>query len=53
MLTSAYQLWGEQVPDPEWAQVVPHFRHLTPRELQLYDPSHTHSHGWFYTTVIT
>lgn len=26
ILTSAYQLFRERVPDPEWAPVVPHFR---------------------------
>ena len=26
ILTSAYQLFKERVPDPEWAAVVPHFR---------------------------
>ncbi len=53
MLTSAYQLWREAVPDPDWAGVVPHFRHLTPRELELYDPAASHAHGWFYTTAVT
>lgn len=28
MLTSAYQLFRERVPDPEWAPVVPHFRRV-------------------------
>ncbi|PSC73607.1 D-aspartate oxidase [Micractinium conductrix] len=53
ILTSAYQLFKERVPDPEWAAVVPHFRHLSERELAAYDPEGTHCHGWFYTTFIT
>lgn len=53
ILTSAYQLWKDPIPDPEWSSVVPHFRHLTAKELALYDRSGTHSHGWFYQTVIT
>lgn len=53
VLTSAYQLFRQPVPDPEWAQVVPHFRHMSERERQVLDPEGSHSHGWFYTTVIT
>ena len=123
MLTSAYQLFRAPVPDPEWAQVVPHFRwgwggggvfvcvnvweagvhgmlaaqpraaatawpwrepqvartvclagvpallltsavapgchdpwrcrHMSERERRVLDPEGSHSHGWFYTTVIT
>lgn len=52
-LTSAYQLWREHEPDPSWADLVPHFRHLSPKELAAFDPSASHSHGWFYTTIIT
>lgn len=40
-------------PNPSWADLVPHFRHLSPKELAAFDPSASHSHGWFYTTIIT
>lgn len=53
ILTSAYQLFKEPVPDPQWAAVVPHFRHLTERERAAYDPEGAATHGWFYTTFIT
>jgi glycine/D-amino acid oxidase-like deaminating enzyme len=56
MLTSAYQFWKDTStphPHPLWAHIVPHFRDLTPSELATLDPSHSHSYGWFYTTVIT
>ena len=53
ILTSAYQLFKQPLPDPEWATVVPHFRHLSDRERAAYDPEGTHTHGWFYTTFIT
>lgn len=53
MLTSAYQLWREEHPDPEWASVVPHFRRMTTKELRLYDASGVYTNGWFYTTMIT
>ena len=47
------QLWSQPTPDPAWAEVVPHFRHLTPRELAAYGVAGTHTSGWFFTTIVT
>ncbi len=35
--------------DPFWAEIVPHFRHMTPGELLRY-PGQTH--GWVFTSAV-
>ena len=42
----------EYEADPNWKDVPPSFRHLTPRELATF-PDSTWKHGWKWTTVIT
>ena len=51
LLTSAYELFRSPEPDPDWAAVVPCFRHLSPSELAGYDPTGLHTHGIAYDTI--
>eukprot|EP00890_Picochlorum_soloecismus_P006657 jgi/Picsp_1/816/NSC_04305-R1_d-aspartate oxidase len=52
ILTSAYELYEKKEEEPEWAHIVPGFRHLTPEEIHFYDPSGRHVHGIAYDTII-
>ena len=36
-MVSAYQLWSQPHEEPPWKDVVPHFRHLTARELDPFE----------------
>lgn len=55
MLTSAFQLWSGDAatPVPDWAGVVPHFRHLSAAEVARHGRAGVDTHGWSYTTVVT
>eukprot|EP00884_Botryococcus_braunii_P000406 jgi/Botrbrau1/10366/Bobra.146_2s0005.1 len=48
---SAHQFFQEEVEDPTWKDVVPHFRHLTEGELDQH-PGLGLKHGWFFQTVV-
>nr|XP_026653826.1 D-amino-acid oxidase isoform X3 [Zonotrichia albicollis] len=48
-LISGYNLFREPPPDPSWKNVVLGFRHLTPKELELFPG---YSHGWFNTALM-
>ncbi|XP_025892504.1 D-amino-acid oxidase [Nothoprocta perdicaria] len=48
-LVSGYNLFKEPVPDPVWKDIVLGFRHLTPRELELFPG---YSYGWFNTALM-
>lgn len=37
--------------EPFWKDIVPHFRQLSSKELDIF-PGHRWTHGWKYTTVI-
>lgn len=52
ILTSAYELYEKKEEDPEWSNVVPGFRHLTPEEIHFYDPTGRHVYGIAYDTII-
>jgi hypothetical protein len=39
---AAYQLWSEAHDEPVWRDIVPHFRHLSERELQPFGMSGEH-----------
>lgn len=34
METTAFQLWTKDMEDPDWKDLVPHFRRMTPEELR-------------------
>lgn len=51
-LCPAYELYHEAVPDPDWKDVVPSFRHLTTSDLEVYDPTQSYSYGFAYDTMI-
>nr|XP_003230569.2 PREDICTED: D-amino-acid oxidase [Anolis carolinensis] len=48
-LISGYNLFTEPVPDPSWKDTVLGFRHLSPKELELFPG---YSYGWFNTALI-
>ncbi|XP_075070225.1 D-amino-acid oxidase isoform X2 [Mixophyes fleayi] len=48
-LQSGYNLLNEPAPDPSWSNDVLGFRHLTPRELELFPG---YSFGWFNTALM-
>ncbi|XP_062445909.1 D-amino-acid oxidase [Rhea pennata] len=48
-LISGYNLFKHPMPDPSWKNIVLGFRHLTPRELELFPG---YSYGWFNTTLM-
>lgn len=52
MRAPAYELYREPVPDPDWAAIVPGFRHLSQKELQLYDPQGEATFGFAFETII-
>lgn len=53
LMVPAYELFRGPQPDPAWCAVVPHFRHLSRRELDLYDPTGRHTFGYAYDTIVT
>nr|XP_060642100.1 D-amino-acid oxidase [Anolis sagrei ordinatus] len=48
-LISGYNLFTEPVPEPSWKEIVLGFRHLSPKELELFPG---YSYGWFNTALI-
>ncbi|NXS58585.1 OXDA oxidase, partial [Brachypteracias leptosomus] len=48
-LISGYNLFVQPVPDPSWKNIVLGFRHLTPKELELFPG---YSYGWFNTALM-
>ena len=48
----AYSASFRRAPRPRFPNTTLR-RHLSAKELAVYDPEGTHPHGWFYTTVIT
>ena len=41
----------DPTPDPVWKDIVPSFRHLTQKELNMFQ-GHAWTYGWKYTTLI-
>lgn len=35
--TTAHQFWTKEMEDPEWTDIVPHFRHMSEAELAPYN----------------
>lgn len=35
--TVAHQFWTKDMEDPEWKDIVPHFRHMSAEELAPYN----------------
>ena len=35
--TTARQFWTKDMEDPEWKDIVPHFRHMSDTELSAYN----------------
>ncbi|KAM4810616.1 D-amino-acid oxidase isoform 2-T2 [Rhinophrynus dorsalis] len=48
-LQSGYNILKEPAPDPSWKDSVLGFRHLTPKELELFPG---YSYGWFNTALM-
>ncbi|XP_075424913.1 D-amino-acid oxidase [Ascaphus truei] len=48
-LQSGYNIFKEPAPEPSWKDIVLGFRHLTPKELELFPG---YSSGWFNTALM-
>ncbi|XP_072003766.1 D-amino-acid oxidase isoform X1 [Engystomops pustulosus] len=48
-LQSGYNIFREPAKEPSWKEAVLGFRHLTPRELELFPG---YSYGWFNTALM-
>jgi D-amino-acid oxidase len=45
-------MYAHSVPDPDWASVVPSYRHLSTADLAALDPTQSYTHGFAYDTII-
>ncbi|KAM4708416.1 D-amino-acid oxidase isoform 1-T1 [Discoglossus pictus] len=48
-LQSGYNILKEPAPEPTWKDIVLGFRHMTPKELELFPG---YSYGWFNTAIM-